>query len=168
MTPLLTLAIWVPIASAILVLATGSDRNAGIARFLALAGALAGFAVTLPLWFGFEPQRQGLQFVEFLPWVPAFNINYHLGIDGISLLLILLNSFTTAAGFGALMVARPRVLQDFGLHCGIAVLICGVAVMVVKRPPSSIVRIKPRWTRVPLSLGRSDSTTTNSLQSNTR
>ena len=95
MTPLLTLAIWVPIASAILVLATGSDRNAGIARVLALAGALAGFAVTLPLWFGFDPQQPGLQFVEFLPWVPAFNINYHLGIDGISLLLILLNSFTT-------------------------------------------------------------------------
>jgi NADH-quinone oxidoreductase subunit M len=95
MTPLLTLAIWVPIASAILVLATGSDRNAGIARVLALAGALAGFAVTLPLWFGFDPQQSGLQFVEFLPWVPAFNINYHLGIDGISLLLILLNSFTT-------------------------------------------------------------------------
>ncbi len=95
MTPLLTLAIWVPIASAILVLATGSDRNAGIARVLALAGALAGFAVTLPLWFGFDPQQSGLQFVEFVPWVPAFNINYHLGIDGISLLLILLNSFTT-------------------------------------------------------------------------
>ncbi len=95
MTPLLTLAIWVPIASAILVLATGSDRNAGIARVLALAGALAGFAVTLPLWFGFDPQQSGLQFVEFLAWVPAFNINYHLGIDGISLLLILLNSFTT-------------------------------------------------------------------------
>ncbi len=95
MTPLLTLAIWVPIASAILVLATGSDRNAGIARVLALAGALAGFAVTLPLWFGFDPRQSGLQFVEFLPWVPAFNINYHLGIDGISLLLILLNSFTT-------------------------------------------------------------------------
>ena len=65
------------------------------ARVLALAGALAGFAVTLPLWFGFDPQQSGLQFVEFLPWVPAFNINYHLGIDGISLLLILLNSFTT-------------------------------------------------------------------------
>jgi len=95
MTPLLTLAIWVPIASAILVLATGSDRNAGIARALALAGALAGFAVTLPLWFGFDPQQSGLQFVEFMAWVPAFNINYHLGIDGISLLLILLNSFTT-------------------------------------------------------------------------
>ncbi len=95
MTPLLTLAIWVPIASAILVLATGSDRNAGLARVLALVGALAGFAVTLPLWFGFDPQQSGLQFVEFVPWVPAFNINYHLGIDGISLLLILLNSFTT-------------------------------------------------------------------------
>ncbi len=95
MTPLLTLAIWVPIASAILVLATGSDRNAGLARILALAGALAGFAVTLPLWTGFDPQHSGLQFVEFVPWVPAFNVNYHLGIDGISLLLILLNSFTT-------------------------------------------------------------------------
>ena len=108
MTPLLTLAIWVPIASALLVLATGSDRNAGLARILALAGALAGFAVTLPLWFGFDPQQPGLQFVEFLPWVPAFNINYHLGIDGISLLLILLNSFTTVV----VVIAGWKVIDN--------------------------------------------------------
>jgi len=93
--PLLTLAIWVPIVGAILVLATGSDRNAGLARVLALVCALAGFAVTIPLWIGFDPLHSGLQFVELVPWVPAFSIHYHLGIDGISLLLILLNSFTT-------------------------------------------------------------------------
>jgi NADH-quinone oxidoreductase subunit M len=93
--PLLSLAIWVPIVSALAVLATGSDRNAGLARVLALLGALAGLAVTVPLWTAFDASQSGLQFVEFIPWIPVFNINYHLGIDGISLLLILLNSFTT-------------------------------------------------------------------------
>jgi NADH-quinone oxidoreductase subunit M len=93
--PYLTLAIWTPIVAALLVLATGSDRNAWLARWIALAGALAGFAVTLPLWFGFDATLDGFQFQEYAHWIPAFNINYHLGIDGISLLLILLNSLTT-------------------------------------------------------------------------
>ncbi len=94
-TPLLTLVIWVPILAGALVLATGSDRNAGLARTIALIGALAGFAVSLPLIAGFDPTAHGMQFVESTPWIPRYNIQYALGIDGISLLLILLNSFTT-------------------------------------------------------------------------
>ncbi len=94
-TPLLTLVIWVPILAGALVLATGSDRNAGLARTIALIGALAGFAVSLPLIAGFDPTVHGMQFVESTPWIPRYNIQYALGIDGISLLLILLNSFTT-------------------------------------------------------------------------
>jgi NADH-quinone oxidoreductase subunit M len=94
-TPLLTLVIWVPILAGALVLATGSDRNAGLARTIALIGALAGFAVALPLIAGFDPTAHGMQFVEFTPWIGRYNINYALGIDGISLLLILLNAFTT-------------------------------------------------------------------------
>ena len=109
---LLNLAIWVPILSGIVVLATGSDRNAGAARLIALVGAVLGLVVTVPLYTGFDPQASGFQFTYITPWIETFNVNYHLGIDGISLLLILLNSFTTVlvviAGWE---VIRERVAQ---------------------------------------------------------
>ena len=92
---LLSLSIWVPIFGAMVVLMTGSDRNAGLARFIALIVALLGFLVTIPLYTGVDTSRSPMQFVELSPWVPQFNINYFLGIDGISLLFILLNSFIT-------------------------------------------------------------------------
>ena len=94
-SPLLSFAIWVPIVAGFAVLTTGSDRHAGVARVVALAGAILGFLVTIPLYTGFDPAASGFQFVQFKPWIEAFSVNYHLGIDGISLLLILLNSFTT-------------------------------------------------------------------------
>ncbi|MBI3939104.1 MAG: NADH-quinone oxidoreductase subunit M [Betaproteobacteria bacterium] len=110
--PLLSLAIWVPIAFGIVVLFTGSDRNAGRARMIALIGAVLGFLVTLPLYTRFDPLAGGFQFTELAPWIESFNVNYHLGIDGISLLLILLNSFTTVlvvlAGWE---VIRTRIAQ---------------------------------------------------------
>ncbi len=93
--PLLSLAIWLPIVGGLLVLATGSDRNAGTARLLAFIVAVAGFLVTLPLYTGFDLKTSDMQFVELLPWIPHFNINYFLGVDGISVLFILLNSFIT-------------------------------------------------------------------------
>lgn len=93
--PLLSLAIWVPILSGLVVLCTGSDRNAPLARMLALFGAGAGLLVTLPLYTGFDLSTPAMQFVELLPWIPRFNINYHLGVDGISVLFLILNSFIT-------------------------------------------------------------------------
>lgn len=92
---LLSLAIWVPIVFGLLVLATGSDRNAPLARVLALFGALAGLLVTIPLYTGFDTATAAMQFTELLPWISHFNINYSLGVDGISMLFILLNSFIT-------------------------------------------------------------------------
>ncbi len=92
---LLSLVIWVPIVAGIAVLATGSDRNAGFARVLALIGALAGFALSLPLYTQFDTLQTGMQFVEISPWIETFKITYHLGVDGISVLFILLTSFTT-------------------------------------------------------------------------
>ncbi len=106
--PLLSLAIWLPLVAGVIVLATGSDRNAGAARVIALVGALLGFLVTLPLYFGFNPLASGFQFVELSPWIETFNVNYHLGIDGISLLLILLNSFTTVL----VVIAGWQVIQS--------------------------------------------------------
>jgi len=92
---LLSLAIWVPIAAALLVLAAGGDRNAPLQRTIALVGALAGFLVTIPLYAGFGAAKAGMQFVELVPWIERFNVNYHLGVDGISMLFLLLNSFIT-------------------------------------------------------------------------
>jgi len=62
---------------------------------VALLGAILGFLVTLPLYTGFDKLTSAMQFVEFRDWIPHFNIHYHLGIDGISVLFILLNSFFT-------------------------------------------------------------------------
>ena len=93
--PLLSVAIWLPILFGILVLATGNDRNAQLARIIALVGAVLGFLVTLPLYVGFDKLTSAMQFIEFRDWIPHFNIHYHLGIDGISVLFILLNSFFT-------------------------------------------------------------------------
>ena len=95
----LSLAIWVPIFAGLLVLAVGTnagdDRKAALQRTIAFVGALAGFLVTIPLYTGFHLQGAGMQFVEKLAWIPRFNIHYHLGVDGISMLFILLNSFIT-------------------------------------------------------------------------
>ncbi|MBV2234100.1 MAG: NADH-quinone oxidoreductase subunit M [Sterolibacterium sp.] len=92
---LLSLAIWVPIVGAVIVLLAGSDRQAGLTRFIALLAALAGFLVTIPLYIGFDTTQSAMQFVEHVSWVPQYNINYYLGVDGISVLFILLNSFIT-------------------------------------------------------------------------
>jgi NADH-quinone oxidoreductase subunit M len=94
-TPLLSLAIWVPILAGFVVLATGSDRNAPLARMLSLIGAIAGLLVTIPLYTGFDLRTPAMQFVELATWIPRFNVNYHLGVDGISMPFIILNSFIT-------------------------------------------------------------------------
>jgi NADH-quinone oxidoreductase subunit M len=106
--PLLSLAIWAPIIAGVAVLLTGGDRNAQAARVIALIGALIGFAVTVPLYTGFSAHQGGFQFVEMRPWIDAFNTNYHIGIDGISLLLVLLNSLTTVL----VVVAGWEVIQS--------------------------------------------------------
>jgi NADH-quinone oxidoreductase subunit M len=93
---LLSAAIWLPIAAGLLALAVGDEpRRTPLLRQIALAGAVLGFVVTIPLYTGFDLANPGMQFVQQLPWIAAFNINYHLGVDGISVLFVLLNSFVT-------------------------------------------------------------------------
>lgn len=79
---------------------------------LALFGAIASFLITIPLWTGFDIANGGMQFVELRTWIPRFNINYHLGVDGISMLFVVLNAFITiivvAAGWE---VIQQKVAQ---------------------------------------------------------
>ena len=103
---LLSLAIWVPIIGAMVVFAAGAEKN--LARWAALAVAFAGFAITLPLYLNFDVTQVGMQFVEQRPWIPRFNIEYLLGVDGISVLFILLNSFITIV----VVIAGWEVIED--------------------------------------------------------
>ena len=92
---ILSASIWQPILAGILVLVLGNDKRADFTRWLALAGAMGGFLVTLPLLAQFDYADAGFQFQELYQWIPSFNAHYHLGVDGIAVPLILLTSFTT-------------------------------------------------------------------------
>jgi NADH-quinone oxidoreductase subunit M len=106
--PWISLAIWVPIVAGLIVLATGSDRNARQARIVALLGAVIGFLVTVPLVADFDTSTSAMQFVQNVPWIERFNVNYHVGVDGISVLFILLNSFITVL----VVIAGWEVIQS--------------------------------------------------------
>src|SRR6266568_4486816 len=106
--PWISLAIWVPIVAGLIVLATGPDRNARQARIVALSGAVIGFVVTIPLVAGFDTGTSAMQFVQKIPWIERFNVNYHVGVDGISVLFILLNSFLTVL----VVIAGWEVIQS--------------------------------------------------------
>jgi len=90
---LLSLAIWTPIAFGVVLLAIGRDSQARAVRWLALIGSIVSFLITLPLYSGFQLGTSAMQFVEKAPWIERFNVHYHLGVDGISLWLVLLTAF---------------------------------------------------------------------------
>ena len=109
--PLLSLAIWTPIFGGILVLFAG-DREPSGARKIALVVSIITLLLTLPLYIQFNTQTHLMQFVERHEWIAAFNIEYYVGIDGISLPLILLTSFTTVVVIiSAWEVIQYRVSQ---------------------------------------------------------
>jgi len=93
--PYLSLAIWLPIAFGVLIMALGNDKNAGAVRGASLIAALISFAVTLPLYFGFDTSTAQLQFVEKMPWIEAFGASYGLGVDGLSVWFVILTALIT-------------------------------------------------------------------------
>src|SRR5258708_24188568 len=107
---LLSLAIWIRMVAGVLVLVLGERY----ARWTALVGSILGFLVTLPLYWSFDASSSAMQFVEFGHWIERFNVNYHLGVDGISVLFVLLNSFITVlAVIASWCVIESRVAQYF-------------------------------------------------------
>jgi NADH-quinone oxidoreductase subunit M len=92
--PILSVLVWLPIAVGVLLLLIG-DRNPGAGRWLALAGTLVTFVISVILWRDFNAATAAMQFVEREPWIGAFNAWYHLGVDGISMPLIVLTAFIT-------------------------------------------------------------------------
>ena len=124
---LLSVAIWLPILAGALLLALGRDEHAGTVRWLALAGAVAGFLVTIPLVTRFELASAAMQFQERLPWIERFKVYYHLGVDGISVWFMLLNAFiTVVVVISAWQVITVRVNQYMGAFLILSGLMAGV------------------------------------------
>ncbi|QTD46808.1 NADH-quinone oxidoreductase subunit M [Ottowia testudinis] len=91
----LSLAIWTPIVFGAVLLALGRESQAQLVRWIALIGSFISFLMTLPLYQGFQLGTPAMQFVEKTPWISRFNVNYHLGVDGISVWFVLLTAFIT-------------------------------------------------------------------------
>ncbi len=124
---LLSLAIWTPIAFGVVLLALGRDDQARAVRWIALVGAVVSLLVTLPLYTRFDLSTAAMQFVEKAPWIERFNINYHLGIDGISVWFILLTAFINViVVIASWEVITKRVNQYMGAFLILSGLMIGV------------------------------------------
>ena len=105
---LLSVLIWFPVVGGVLVLAVPADRNADRARWTALGVSVATFLLSIPLWSRFDRTSADMQFVERTPWIERFQIEYFLGVDGISVPLVLLTTLLTMV----VVVAGWRVIKD--------------------------------------------------------
>jgi len=124
---LLSLAIWIPVAFGVLLLAMGRDEHAHSVRWLALLGAVLGLLVTLPLYQGFQPGTAAMQFVEKTAWIERFNVHYHLGVDGISFWFVPLTAFTTViVVIASWQAITERVNQYMGAFLILSGLMIGV------------------------------------------
>lgn len=124
---LLSLAIWTPVFFGVILLAMGRDDHAQAVRWIALTGSLVSLLVTVPLYTQFDITTAAMQFTESLPWIERFHVNYHLGVDGISLWFVLLTAFINVivviAGWE---VITSRVNQYMGAFLILSGLMIGV------------------------------------------
>ena len=124
---ILSFSIWLPIAFGVAVLFTANDNKPCLTRWLALAGSIASFLVTIPLYTHFNFADGGFQFQERFLWIASFNIHYHLGADGLAVPLILLTSFTTViVVLSAWEVIEKRVAQYMASFLIMSGLMIGV------------------------------------------
>ncbi|MBM3362804.1 MAG: NADH-quinone oxidoreductase subunit M [Betaproteobacteria bacterium] len=124
---LLSLAIWTPIVFGVVLLAMGRPEHVRAVRALALFGALVSLLVTLPLYVQFQVDSSAMQFVEKAAWIPHLNVQYHLGLDGISFWFVLLTAFmTVVVVIAGWEVIEQRVNQYMGAFLILSGLMIGV------------------------------------------
>ncbi len=125
--PILSIVIWLPLIGAVLCLLTGGDKHANAARWIALVTTVISVLLCIPLYMAFDPSRYDMQFVEDHLWVRAYQTHYALGVDGISLLMVMLTNFTgllvVIAGFRTI---KKRVAQYMAAFLTMQGMIVGV------------------------------------------
>ena len=131
--PYLSLVIWLPVLGALAVFASARFKWFDV-RWVALVVSVLVFALSIPLYTGFDTTTAAMQFVEKVSWIPAYHVNYFLGVDGISMPLILLTTFTTIlvviAGWRVIDYKLPQYLAAFlimeGLMNGVFAALNGI------------------------------------------
>ncbi len=122
--PILSLTIWLPIIGGMLVFASG-NQAASASRWTALTVAVLTFVVSLALWAGFDTSTAEMQFVERTSWIALFNIEYYLGVDGISMPLIILTTFISifviVAGWEVIQYKPASYMAAFLIMEGVMV-----------------------------------------------
>ena len=115
--PLLTLSWALPLAGAILLLLVPNKDGSrdGLMRWAAVAISLVSFGVTLAIWAAFDGTSAEYQMVERMPWIPAFGIDYYVGVDGISLLLIVLTGFLTPIALLSSWEGVEKKIKEFSV-----------------------------------------------------
>ena len=123
--PLLSLLVWLPIAGGVWVLLASRGSGASTVRATALAVSLVAFVLSLFLWTGFDTTTHEMQFVERAAWISTFRIHYHLGIDGISMPLILLTTLMVVvvvlAGWEVIKEKPAQYMAAFLIQEGLTV-----------------------------------------------
>lgn len=146
---LLSLAIWTPILFGVVLLAMNRQEQAGLVRWIALFGALAGLAVTIPLYTGFEVGSAAMQFVEKTLWIDRFNIYYHLAVDGISLWLVLLTAFITVI---VVIASWESVTERVNQYMGAFLILSGLMIGVFAAADAMLFYIFFEATLIPMYL----------------
>ncbi len=122
---LLSLAIWTPIFFGIVLLAIGRDEQARAVRWVALIGSVVSFLITLPLYSRFQLGTSAMQFVENQSWIDRFNVNYHLGVDGISLWFVVLTAFINVV---VVIASWESITQRVNQYMGAFMILSGLMI----------------------------------------
>lgn len=123
--PLLSILIWLPVIGAVIVIMTGGDKNARIAKWIGSIVATINLLLCIPLYLNFDPTLYTMQFQENHSWITAYKIHYALGVDGISLAMIILTNFTGLlvifAGCEAIKVRIAQYMAAFLIMQGMMI-----------------------------------------------
>lgn len=125
--PILSILIWLPVVGSVFILCTGGDENANTARTIAVITAVLCMLLCIPLYLGFDPGTYNMQYVENHLWVAAYQTHYALGVDGISLIMVILTNFTgLLVVIAACTAIKKRVAQYMAAFLVLQGMITGV------------------------------------------
>ncbi|MDC0534624.1 NADH-quinone oxidoreductase subunit M [Francisellaceae bacterium] len=148
---ILSLVIWVPIIGGFLVLATkGDDSKAEAARWIGLIFSLMTLVLCIPLYLGFNVNDPNMQYVENIKWIPLLNVHYALAVDGISLLFIMLTSFTT---FVVILASWKTISFKVSQYMSVFLLTCGITNGVFAATDTFLFYVFWEAALIPMTLG---------------
>ncbi len=146
---LLNLLIWLPIVGGVFVFLTGDDENPNISRYLTLFIVLLTLGLCIPLLTQFDPTVNSMQFAEEFSWMPSVGINYNLGVDGLSIVLIALSVFTNLI---VILATWNSITKKVGQYFSLFLIMQGLLVGVFAATDAIVFYIFWEATLIPMYL----------------